>query len=135
MTRKAALFAICSLAMASAAPAQMPSLGSLGGGSGAGGLLGGVLPNVGSIGAGNAAGVLGYCVKNKFLGAGSAGAASSVLGRLTGQKGVKSSKGYAAGQGGLLQMEGGSALSLASVKGKVKSKVCDMVLKHAQSLI
>ena len=130
MTRKAAFLVALALTGASAAPAQLPDLGG-----GAGGLLGGVLPNVGSIGAGNAAGVLGYCVKNKFLGGGSAGAASSVLGQLTGQKGVKSSKGYAAGQGGLLQMDGGSNLSLGSVKGKLKSKVCDMVLKHAQSLI
>jgi hypothetical protein len=134
MSRKAALCIILSLTVASAAPAQLPSLGSLGGGR-AGGLLGGVLPNVSSIGAGNAAGVLGYCVKNKFLGSGGAGAASSVLGKLTGQKGVKSSKGYAAGQSGLLQMDGGSNLSLNSVKGKIKSKVCDMVLQHAQSLI
>ena len=44
------------------------------------GLLGAILPNVASVGAGNAAGVIGYCLKNKFLGGTNA---KSVLGKLT----------------------------------------------------
>jgi hypothetical protein len=113
------------LAAPDAAPAQLAGLG------GQGGLLGAILPNVGSVGASNAAGVLGYCLKNKFLGGGNA---TSVLGKLTGQSGIKSSDGYANGQKGLLQMDG-SSLPLGSLKSKLKSKVCDVVLQHAQSFL
>ncbi|HEX7781434.1 MAG TPA: DUF2501 domain-containing protein [Sphingobium sp.] len=113
------------LAAPGAAPAQLPGLG------GQGGLLGAMLPNVTSVGAGNAAGVLGYCLKNKFLGGGNA---TSVLGKLTGQSGIKTSDGYANGRNGLLQMDG-STLPLGSLKSKLKSKVCDVVLQHAQSLL
>ena len=99
---------------------------------GASGVLGGVLPNVASTSAGNAAGVLSYCVKNKILGG--AGATSALSG-LLGQQGVKSSKDYEAGQKGELITGDGNALSLEGMKGKVKSKVCDLVLKHAGSLL
>ncbi|HEX7871725.1 MAG TPA: DUF2501 domain-containing protein [Sphingobium sp.] len=106
--------------------------GGLGGGSGAlGGLLGAVLPDVASVGANNAAGVLGYCLKNKYLGA---NGAASVLGRLTGRPGTKASPAYAAGQKGLLQMNG-SSLPLGNLKSQVTTKVCDLVLKRAQSLL
>lgn len=126
MTRLfAATIALALFATGSAAPAQLSGLG------GAGGLLGGVLPNVASASAGNAAGVLGYCLKNKLLGGTDA---RSVLGKLTGQEGVTSSKGYTDGQKGLLQMDG-SSLSLGGIKQKVKSKVCGLVLDHAQSLL
>ncbi|CAN5388774.1 hypothetical protein BH10PSE13_BH10PSE13_06040 [soil metagenome] len=114
-----ALAAILSITMASSAPAQL------------GGLLGGVLPNVASVGAGNAAGVLGYCLKNKLLGA---GGAASVLGKLTGKPGTTTAPGYAEGQKGLLQ-SGGMNVSLDSLKGQAKTKMCDMVLKHAQTLL
>ncbi|MGV3768704.1 MAG: DUF2501 domain-containing protein [Sphingobium phenoxybenzoativorans] len=113
------------LTTASAAPAQLSGLGQSG-------LLGAILPNVASVGASNAAGVIGYCLKNKFLGGTNA---KSVLGKLAGQSGVKSSDGYANGQNGLLQMDGGSSLSLGSLKAKAKSKVCDVVLQHAQSFL
>jgi hypothetical protein len=113
------------LTTASAAPAQLSGLGQSG-------LLGAILPNVASVGAGNAAGVIGYCLKNKFLGGTNA---KSVLGKLAGQSGVKSSDGYANGQNGLLQMDGGSSLSLGNLKAKAKSKVCDVVLQHAQSFL
>ncbi|MET0365905.1 MAG: DUF2501 domain-containing protein [Sphingobium sp.] len=95
------------------------------------GLLGAVLPDVASVGANNAAGVLGYCLKNRFLGA---NGASSVLGRLTGRPGTKTSPGYVAGQKGLLQMNG-SSLPLDNLKSQVTTKVCDLVLKRAQSLL
>lgn len=99
---------------------------------GASGLMGGVLPNVSSTSAGNAAGVLSYCVKNKIL---SGMGATSALSGLLGQKDVKSSKEYAAGQNGALITGDGNAFSLEGVKGKVKSKVCDLVLQHAHSLL
>lgn len=109
----------------STAYAQIP--GIPGGASGAMGL-----PDVSSIGAGNAAGVLGYCLKNKFLGGGDAG---SVLGRLTGKPEVKSSKDYSAGESGNLLSGNGSSFSLSSAPKQVKSKLCGMVLKQARSFI
>ena len=121
-------------ATAVAAQAQLPSMGSMGGlagKSGAGaGLMGGLAPDVSSVGAGNAAGVIGYCVKNKYLGEGSM--AGGVMGKLKGQ-GAASDPGYAAGQSGQLQM-GGSTLSMDSLKGQMKTKVCDMVLSHAKAM-
>ncbi len=102
----------------------------------AGGLLGGGLPQVGSIGAGNAAGLLGYCVKNRLLGAAGGGTgAAGVLGRLTGRKDVQSQPGYAAGQAGQVQGAGGQTLSLDSLRGQVKTQVCNVVLKRARSFL
>lgn len=105
-----------------AAQAQLPSLSGLTGG----------MPDVSSMSAGNAAGVLSYCVKNKYLGGGDA---SSVLGGLTGKPDVKSSSDYADGQAGKLDLGGDSSLSMDSVTGKMKSKVCNLVLKNAKSLL
>ncbi|WBO22093.1 DUF2501 domain-containing protein [Sphingomonas abietis] len=145
MTHRLPILAIAfSLCVGAPASAQLSGLGSLGGGA-LGGSLGGSLGGlsglgggagllsggVSSIGAGNAAGLLGYCVKRKLLGGGDA---ASVLGRLTGQKGVTGSKGYAAGQDGQIVTQNG-AFSLDGVKDKVKGKVCNMVLDHAQSFL
>ena len=94
-------------------------------------MLGGALPNVASTGASNAAGVLGYCVKNNVL---SGANAASVLGSLTGKTGIATSPAYAAGQAGTLQA-GKSTMSLANMKGQVKTKVCDLVLKRAKSFL
>ena len=119
----------------SPAPAPAPQrqssiLGSLGG---LGGLLGGGgLPNVGSAGMGNVAGLLGYCVKNRLLGG---AGTSSVLGRLTGQQGVTNSPGYAAGQSGMLQTGENGTLPLDALKDQAKSKICRLVLDHAQSFL
>ena len=95
------------------------------------GLLGGALPSVASAGAGNAAGVLGYCVKNNVL---SGANATSVLERLTGKPGVTAEPGYAAGQAGTVG-SGRSALSLKSLKGQLRTRVCDMVLKRAGAFL
>jgi hypothetical protein len=107
-----------------------PAGGSASGG-GLSGVLGGLMPNVGSVAAPNAAGILGYCLKNKFLGS---GGAASVLGQLTGRPGTRTAPGYTAGRQGVLQMEG-TSLPLGSLKSQLTSRVCDMVLKHAQSLL
>ncbi|MGC4252663.1 MAG: DUF2501 domain-containing protein, partial [Sphingobium sp.] len=72
-----------------------------------------------------------YCVKNKVLGGANA---KSVLGKLTGQPGVASSDDFELGKKGTLQTEGG-ALPLGSLKGKLKSKMCGLVLKHAQDFL
>ncbi len=102
----------------------------------AGGLLGGAMPSIGSIGAGNAAGLLGYCVKNKLLGAsGASTGAAGVLGRLAGKKDVTTSPGYMAGQAGQVQTPNGEALSLGSLRGQVKNQVCSLVLSRARSFL
>lgn len=120
-------------AQTSAAPA-----GGLGGlaGLGGGGLLGGALSSLGGAGVGNAAGLLSYCVKNRLLGGTTATTANSALGKLLGRSDVTGSEGFAAGQSGELQTaQGGQALSLDAVKGKLKTKVCSMVLQHARSFL
>jgi hypothetical protein len=129
MIHRQLILAAALIGLAAPASAQLPSLGSLGGGGSAlSGLGGGVLPNVSSVGAGNAAGLLGYCVKRKLLGGANA---SSVLGKLTGKQGVTTSDDYAAGQNGQL-VTGNGTVSLDGMKDKVKGKVCSMVLDHAQ---
>ncbi|MCP3734802.1 DUF2501 domain-containing protein [Sphingomonas sp. RP10(2022)] len=103
-----------------------------------GGLLGGggALPQVGTIGAGNAAGLLGYCVRNKLLGAtGGQTGAAGVLGRLTGQKDVRTLPGYQAGQAGQVQAANGQTLSLDGLRGQVKNQVCNLVLNRARAFL
>ncbi len=102
---------------------QMPGISSL---------LGGAMPNVSSASADNVTGVLSYCVQSKVL---SGGTAASLLGSLTGRGDVRSSPGFQAGQQGLLQTGGGNDFSLASLKEQVKSKLCDLVMQRAQSLL
>lgn len=121
--------AVAMIAATLAMPASAQNLGSL---------MGGALPGIGSAGVGNAAGLLGYCIKNKLTGG---AAAQSVLGKLTGQPEVKQSPGYS--QGLLGNVLGGSdavgtqqpAFSLNSLKGQVKTRACDMVLKRAGSFL
>lgn len=121
--------AVAVIAAALALPASAQNLGSL---------MGGALPGIGSAGVGNAAGLLGYCIKNKLAGG---AAAQSVLGKLTGQPEVKQSPGYS--QGLLGNVLGGSgatsaqqpAFSLNSLKGQMKTRACDMVLKRAGSFL
>ena len=55
------------------------------------------LPDISKMGLPNVAGVLGYCVKNKFLGA---SGASSVINGLKGKPGVTSSPEFSAGEAG-----------------------------------
>jgi hypothetical protein len=128
------------------------SLGGLGGGLG--GLLGGGASGIGSIGAGNAAGLLGYCLKNNLLGqggalgaltgrqtapqapaTGQAAGAQSILQRLTGRQGVRTSPGFAAGQAGELQAPNGQGLSLDNLGGQVKTKMCSLVLNRAKAFL
>ncbi len=146
---KSIIAAVALAGLATGASAQTnPSAGGFGG---LGGLLGGGIPNIASVGAGNAAGLLGYCLKNNLLGAAGAvpGApmrgtatppargtgAQAILERLTGRQGVAASPGFAAGQAGRVQTGGGQALSLDSLRGQVKSQVCNVVLKRAQSFL
>jgi hypothetical protein len=134
------ILATCAVITTGTTYAQsIPGFGSTSSGGGlsglagsASGLMGGLLPSVSSTSASNAAGVLSYCVKNKILG--STGA-TSILSGLSSQKGVMSSKEYAAGQNGQLIAGDGNAFSLEGVKDAIKSKICDLVLQRAQSLL
>ena len=112
--------------------------GALGGGKGGGlSALGGGLPDLGQASTGNLAGVLQYCIKHKYLGGGDASAGSSVLGKLTGSGKAKDDGAFKAGSGGLLETGGGDTFSLggSGIQEKVTDQVCDLVLKHAQSLL
>lgn len=138
----ALLLAIPALAVAQTVPAPTPTVapattarsgGLLGQ---AGGLLGGGLPQVGTIGAGNAAGLLGYCVRNKLLGAtGGQTGAAGVLGRLTGQKDVTTLPGYQAGQTGQVQAANGQTLSIDPLRGQIKTQLCNLILNRARSFL
>lgn len=111
--------------------------------------LGGAVPGLGTAGAGNAAGLLGYCLKNKLLGAtgaspvtggttgGTTGAtgAAGLLGKLTARPEVTQSPGFALGQQGQVQQPGGGVLPLGTLTGKLKTQACDLVLKRAGSFL
>ncbi len=103
--------------------------GLMGGGSGA---MGSMLPSLSSSSTGNVAGVLSYCVKNNIV---QGSSATGALSALTGQSGVTSSSGYAAGQQGQIQSGSGNNFSLGGASKQIKTKACDMVLQHAQSLL
>lgn len=118
--------------------------------------LGGAIPGVGTAGIGNAAGLLGYCLKNRLLGAGTAAGippgpatpatpaagagagaagAAALLGRLTGRSGVTQSPGFALGQQGQVQQSGGGTLSLGALPARVKTQACNLVLQRAGSFL
>lgn len=122
--------ALLALVAATAAPAQLPSMPS----GGLSGMLGSGmgLPDIGAATKGNAAGLLGYCVKNNVL---SGANATSVLSGLAGKAGVARSSDYAAGESGLLSTGNGSTLSVAGLKGQLRTRMCDVVLKRAKSFM
>jgi hypothetical protein len=112
---------------------------------GLGGKLGGMVPGGGSMTSGsmgNVAGLLGYCVKNNYLGgdSGASGIQNQLLGKMGGHG--SSDSGYLSGSKGILQSGNGKTTDLASVgggssdmKSKITSKVCDTVLKQGKSFI
>lgn len=123
---------LSSLLLASAARAE--NIPGLGGQlpSGTSDLMGQALPSVSSAGTANTAGVLSFCVKNNVL---KGNAATSVLNSLSGKSGVQSSNAFSAGQKGQLETGNGNMFSMSGLKDKAKSKICDMVLQHGQSLL
>jgi hypothetical protein len=122
---------VSTLIVAGTAQAQIPGVGGQLPG-GASGLIGQALPNVASAGTNNTAGVLSYCVKNNLL---KGNAATSALGSLSGKSGVQSSSAFSAGQKGQLETGNGNTFSLSGLQDQAKSKLCDMVLQHAQSML
>jgi hypothetical protein len=97
------------------------------------GLPGGAgLPDVSRMGVPNVAGVLGYCVKNKFLGGGSA---NSVIDGLKGKAGVTSSPEYRSGEAGNIITGNASPVSIGSMPAQLKTQACNAVLRHGTSLL
>lgn len=106
--------------------------GSMMGNSGMGSAMGGALPSLSSASTGNVAGVLSYCVQNNIV---QGSSATNTLSALTGQSGVTSSSGYTAGTQGDIQSGSGNSYSLGGLSDQLKTKACNMVLQHAQSLL
>ena len=93
----------------------------------------GGLPDISKMGVPNVAGVLGYCVKNKFLGSSGAG---SVIDGLKGKPGVTSSPDFRAGEAGnIIPGAGASPVSLGSLPASLKTQACDQILRHGSSLL
>ncbi|WP_322783286.1 DUF2501 domain-containing protein [Gluconobacter vitians] len=137
-----AVLAAAGLVVSSAHAQSIPGVGGAGNAmsdmsgmsnmTGGTGMMGSMLPNVSSASTGNVAGVLSYCVQNNYL---SGSSATSALSSLTGKQDVTSSSDYKAGQQGQLLTGGTNPLSLSSLKGQMKQKVCSMILNRAQNLL
>ena len=125
------LFLSAAFGLSSIGVVQAQNIPNIGGSS----LLGQGLPNVSSASTSNTAGILSYCVKNNYLNGDTASSASSVLSKLTAKSGVQSSSGFSAGQQGNLETGNGGMFSVSGMEDKAKSKLCDMVLQHAQSML
>jgi hypothetical protein len=139
--RYLAVVTVCGIGAFCAVPVfaqNMPGMGSMSGaasnlmGSGGSSAMGSMLPSLSSSSTSNVAGVLSYCVKNNIV---QGSSATSALSGLTGQSGVTSSSGYAAGEQGQIQSGNGSDFSLGGASDEIKTKACNMVLQHAQSLL
>jgi len=114
------------------------SSGSGGGVGNLGGMLSGQSMSSGS--AGNVAGILQFCIKNNYLGGGSASSAASVKDALMGKLhgGTPSSdKGYADGAKGILNSSSGQKLDLSGggMKAQVTKQVCDKILAQGKSML
>ena len=131
--RSISLVCLASVMSMSSAQAQFMDVvkGAMGGGSTS------AVPNLGSVGTGNIAGVMGYCLKNKYLGGGAAGIKDKLMGKLGGERQAKSDPGYQDGLKGILGGKSGQKMNLSGggLKAQITEKVCDQVLKHGQSLI
>jgi hypothetical protein len=106
-----------------------------------GGLTGGLDPgSLASGSAGNAAGIIGYCVKNNYLGKDAVGGMKD---KLMGKLGVQAEEpeqdpGYQDGLLGLLKTGKGESVDLnqfAKLKKSFTRKACSAVLEHASNLL
>ena len=131
----------CATGLPASAPAQLLNQlkGAVGSGDSGGGALGGLggggLPSVDHASTGNTAGVLQYCIRNNYVNGGAASSVKqSIMGKVTGGS---SDSDYKAGSNGLLQTGNGQSVGLGGggLKAQATHKVCDMVLKHAKSLL
>lgn len=96
------------------------------------GVIGHALPSVASAGTANTTGVLSYCLQHNYL---SGSGAASVLSGLSGRGGVQSSSAFSAGRQGQLETGGGGMFSISGLKDQAKTRMCDMVLQHAKSML
>jgi hypothetical protein len=133
------------------AQAQMSNMmqGMMGGSSSSGssgsGMMGGMggmgsgmgLPSVGSASPNNLAGLLQFCVQNNYLGGTDASSVkSSLLSKFDGSsQPPEQNSGFSSGASGILDTGNGQTTTLGGtgIKAQVTKKVCDLVLKHAQS--
>ena len=125
------------------AASGMPSLpGSQGGGSlGAAGSLGslGSLESIQPGSLGNAAGIIGYCVKNNYLGGSDAiPVKDQLMGKLAASSGqpAESNPDYINGANGILSGSSGQTLDLstAGLKAAAAKHLCGKVLDQAKSM-
>ena len=135
------------LTQLSASPARAQLMDQLKGavgsgqGGGGGGMLGGLgggMPSVAQAGTGNTAGVLSFCIKNNYLGGGSASSVKdSLMSKMGGSTHGTNDSGYKAGSSGLLQTGNGQTFGLGGdgLKAQVTKKICDQVLAHGKSLL
>ena len=126
-----------------AAHAQFGNVLGGGGGSGGGlgnlGGLGGGLPgqSLTSNSTGNVAGVLEFCIKNNYLGGGSASAVkNSLMGRIPGAA-PTSDRNYTDGASGILHGGNGQQLDLSGggLKAEVTKRACDQILAQGKSML
>ena len=131
-----ALVLLLPLALSAQAQSLKDLSGALGGGKSGAGTLGAV-PSLDQASPSNIAGVLQYCVKNNYLGGADKAAGSSLVGKFTGSGHGSKDSGFTSGSKGLLETGGGETLGLGGdgLQAKITDQVCDMVLKHAQSLL
>ena len=131
-----ALALLMPLALAAQAQSLKDLSGALGGATGGAGALG-TLPSVDQASPSNIAGVLQYCVKNNYLGGADKAAGGSLVGKLTGSGHAAKDSGFTSGSKGLLETGGGDSFGLGGdgLQAKITDQVCDLVLKHAQSLL
>jgi hypothetical protein len=107
----------------------MGNLGDLGG------ALSGKSVMAGSTG--NVAGVLGFCIKNKYLGDNAASSVKNSLMRKFSGGSPASDSGYREGERGILNSSDGKKLDLSGggLKAEVTKQVCDQILAQAKSML
>lgn len=113
----------------SAATGGLGSLGSLGSGLS--------LQSLTSSSTGNVAGVLEFCIKNNYLGGGSASSVKDgLMSKLPGGSSTSDS-GYTAGAKGILNSGDGKQIDLSGggLKEQITKQVCDKILAQGKSLL
>jgi Protein of unknown function (DUF2501) len=118
-------------------PARAQLMDQLKGALGGGGDSGGGMPSVSQASPSNVAGVLQYCVRNNYLGGGSAASVKDSLVNKVGGGGHSNDSGFMAGNNGMLQSGGGHSFGLGGegLKAQVTRKVCDQVLQRGKSML
>jgi hypothetical protein len=147
--RRAAAMVLASAVLMGMAPFSWAQLGDvlknpLGGGaesatSALGGLGSGLsLQSLSSGSMGNVTGLLDFCIKNNYLGAGSAGSVKDkLMDKLGGPSKASADNGYTSGAQGILQDGHGKTLDLSGsgLKAKATEQVCEKILSQGKALL